>query len=107
MNYRPEYWNESICIPNGDNEIEIDVKIKFIWENDGIGPYEYWGFKCFDKGNDYVLIEDIQPVFKDEDEATRKIVQDYIDMNEESLAERFSETIADDYEPNYPEPDND
>jgi hypothetical protein len=24
--------------------------------NDGIGPYEYWGQKCFDKGRDYVEI---------------------------------------------------
>jgi len=26
-------------------------------ENSGIGPYEYWGQKCFDKGHDYIVIE--------------------------------------------------
>lgn len=28
------------------------------WENDGIGSYEYWGAKGFDKGNDYAVVED-------------------------------------------------
>ena len=27
------------------------------WENDGIGAYEYWGAKCYDKGHDYVSLE--------------------------------------------------
>jgi len=30
--------------------------IKF--ENDGIGPYEYWGQKCVDKGKTYAVIDD-------------------------------------------------
>lgn len=33
--------SEAIC------EISFDV------ENDGIGPYEYWGQKCVDRGTDY------------------------------------------------------
>lgn len=27
------------------------------WENDGIGAYEYWGAKGYDRGHDYVSIE--------------------------------------------------
>jgi len=26
-------------------------------ENDGIGSYEFWGQKCVDKGNEYVVFE--------------------------------------------------
>ena len=28
------------------------------WENDGIGSYEYWGAKGYDKGNTYAVVED-------------------------------------------------
>ena len=27
------------------------------WENDGIGAYEYWGAKGYDRGHDYVSLE--------------------------------------------------
>ncbi len=34
------------------------VDIKYIVENDGIGPYEYWGFKGVDHGTNYITIEE-------------------------------------------------
>jgi len=53
-----------------DNETAVDkvselieealenVNIKYIVENDGIGSYEYWGFKGIDKGTNYITIEE-------------------------------------------------
>ena len=35
----------------------IDIPYRYWWENDGIGPYEFWGQKCFDDGRDYLAIE--------------------------------------------------
>jgi hypothetical protein len=37
--------------------VEIEVTTEGIWENDGIGAYEYWGQKCYDRGTDYFTIE--------------------------------------------------
>lgn len=34
------------------------VSYEVEWENDGIGAYEYWGAKGFDKGNDYAVVDD-------------------------------------------------
>ena len=35
-------------------DVDFDVE----WENDGIGSYEYWGAKGFDKGHDYATLSD-------------------------------------------------
>lgn len=37
----------------------IDVDCEYHWDNDGIGSYEYWGAKGFDKGHDYAEADDI------------------------------------------------
>jgi hypothetical protein len=31
----------------------------FSTENDGIGAYEYWGQKCYDRGTDYLHLEEL------------------------------------------------
>lgn len=36
---------------------EKNFKPEYSIENDGIGSYEYWGMRGFDKGTDYVVIE--------------------------------------------------
>lgn len=46
----------SVYIRNRDEDIDIDVDCECEVTNDGIGPYEYWGQKCFDKGTDYLEI---------------------------------------------------
>ena len=48
----PVVGNEEEC-----RCVEIDVDCDFIIENDGIGPYEYWGFKGVDRGTDYAVIQ--------------------------------------------------
>ena len=35
-------------------DVDFDVE----WDNDGIGSYEYWGAKGFDKGHDYAVLGD-------------------------------------------------
>lgn len=37
-------------------EVVIEVSDSHT-ENDGIGAYEYWGQKCYDKGVDYTVID--------------------------------------------------
>ena len=38
--------------------VEIEVEAKGVWLNTGIGGYEFWGDKGFDRGYDYFVIED-------------------------------------------------
>lgn len=64
---------------------EVDLSIENV-EYDGIGPYEYWGAKGFDKGQPYVeeweavdsRTEDGQPLSDEE----KKIVLDFVNGGE-------------------------
>lgn len=38
-------------------EMEVEFEGEPQWENDGIGSYEYWGSREYDKGRDYVSFE--------------------------------------------------
>lgn len=50
--------NIRICIESSSgNEHELEIEFDYSVGNDGIGPYEYWGCKGYDKGTDY--IEDV------------------------------------------------
>ncbi len=40
-----------------NHEHELAIEFDYTIGNDGIGPYEYWGAKCYDAGTDY--IEDV------------------------------------------------
>jgi hypothetical protein len=44
------------------DEALADVNIDTYVENDGIGAYEFWGFRGYDKGTDYLVIEDYDKV---------------------------------------------
>ena len=51
---------------DGD-EYDIHARATSI-SNSGIGPYEFWGAKCYDKGRDYVEdyeIDEIVPLYDD------------------------------------------
>ncbi len=83
--------------------------------NDGIGPYEFWGARGFDKGSNYVEEFEIENIeipgleLSAEDEA--RIINDL--KNNEAFAERVRESVdvdelardsyEPDYEPDYPE----
>ena len=45
-----------VYLENRDEYVEIEVDCEYDVLNDGIGPYEYWGQKCIDKGTDYIEI---------------------------------------------------
>jgi len=49
---------DEINVASNPELTEIEVTLSYYWENDGIGPYEYWGAKGFDRGVDYVVIDD-------------------------------------------------
>lgn len=73
----------------GDFNVKVEYKGR--WENDGIGWYDYWGHVQFDKGKDYFLVEEINPLFTDEnpDEITRIVglINDNFDEYAEAIAE--------------------
>lgn len=37
--------------------VMLNTPVSVSVENDGIGAYEFWGYKGFDKGSDYSLVE--------------------------------------------------
>ena len=41
---------------------EVEASYSAVVENDGIGPYEYWGIKGFDYGTDYLELDEITNV---------------------------------------------
>ena len=46
----------SIYLDSRGEDIDIDVDCEYEIENNGIGSYEFWGQKCFDKGTDSAVI---------------------------------------------------
>lgn len=43
-----------VLLESRNDYVEVEVTVGFEWQNDGIGPYEYWGSKGYDKGTDYL-----------------------------------------------------
>jgi hypothetical protein len=43
-----------VFLDSRENEVEVKVTVGFEWQNNGIGAYEYWGSKGYDKGIDYL-----------------------------------------------------
>lgn len=74
-----------------DNEKEISVTVDISAYFDGIGPYEYWGCKGYDKGQ---LCIDINSVCYDKE----GLPQDEIEEIEKKLKSReFQERIYEKY----------
>ena len=46
----------TVYFPSREEDVDIEVSCEYEIENDGIGPYEYWGQKCVDKGTDRAVI---------------------------------------------------
>lgn len=76
----------NISLPEELGE-EIECKVEFHIENNGIGSYEYWGFKGYDAGQDYLEIDSIEPYFTDQSEKVRASINKYIDDNYESVCQ--------------------
>jgi hypothetical protein len=71
---------------------KIDCEIVYHIENDGIGHYEFWGAPGFDRGVDYVAIDDIIPIFAEDEKKQAEILQ-WIDENFEKLNDELCEQI--------------
>ena len=73
------------------DDTSIEVTLSYYWENDGIGPYEYWGSKGYDHGHDYVVIEDYdydkEGLTADEILTIDRMIENMLDTWAESIAE--------------------
>lgn len=70
-----------------------DVEPDVSWDNDGIGPYEYWGARGFDAGTNYLVCEG--NVYGDEifDVNISKVDFDTSQENNFSLEENITEMV--------------
>ena len=78
--------NLFILIPKELGE-ELECKVTFHIENNGIGPYEYWGFKGYDSGQNYIEIDSIYPNFSDQSEELKININKYINDNYDYICE--------------------
>ena len=96
---------DEVEIASRPDVTSIEVTLSYIWENDGIGPYEYWGSVGFDRGNNYVTIEDYS---YDKTGMTAEEIKT-IDSMIETMLEEWANSIAEESsdDDNYYEPDYD
>ena len=96
---------DEVEIASRPDVTSIEVTLSYIWENDGIGPYEYWGSVGFDRGNNYVTIEDYS---YDKTGMTDEEIKT-IDSMIETMLEEWANSIAEESndDDNYYEPDHD
>lgn len=94
-----DYQHVFISLPEDLGE-EIEARVDFSVQNDGIGSYEYWGFKGYDAGTDYIEVEDVTPLFKDEPEELRTAILNYIDTHTDAVWEDAEQrlTFENDYD---------
>lgn len=71
--------------------IDIEVTCEGSWQNDGIGPYEYWGFKGVDRGTNYIEIEDVYWDKSDFTEEEQKQIELLIDKQLSDWATKMEE----------------
>ena len=74
-----------------ENEKEIEVTVDISVYFDGIGTYEYWGFKGYDKGN---LCSDINEVIYDKTGLTKDEINQ---IQEEIASQDFQEKVLEKY----------
>lgn len=79
-------------------DIECDVEVSYEIDNNGIGAYEYWGAKCYDRGTDYAQVEDIRPVFDENNEEHREEIEQYIRDHFETLCDEFGSKLTESLE---------
>jgi hypothetical protein len=72
-------------------QYDVLVEYKGYWTCDGIGKYEFWGALCFDKGREYLVVDQIIPLFTDETTEQIYEIQGLIDKNFDEYAEQISD----------------
>lgn len=78
--------------------------IRFIAEcsinNDGIGAYEFWGSRGYDKGTAYITVDSVECYMVRNGKERRIITNDAIDKEVDRIVSNKE------LEPDYPEPDD-
>ena len=72
-------------------ELKVTIRAELTAENDGIGGYEYCGFKGYDRGQDYFIVEDISWRKGDFTPAINEQIDKYIESNREELDDKIIE----------------
>jgi hypothetical protein len=79
--------------------VEIEVDCEYSIENDGIGPYEYWGSKEVDRGTDYIVIDntdwDTTGFTQEEIDLINAEIDKHLDEWATQIGQRLSEDRAD------------
>jgi hypothetical protein len=78
MSYEIEYFNHEIddyCYIDVDFEGEVQVG------NDGIGSYEFWGYRGYDHGVDYLYCENITWDKSKYTDNENYIIEKYLEKN--------------------------
>lgn len=76
-----------------EHDLEVVLDCSCTTENDGIGSYEYWGSKGYDKGVDYLICENMtwdKSLYTEEQNA---IIDQYIDANYEKLSDAVVKSV--------------
>jgi hypothetical protein len=76
------------------NEMDIPCWVSYHVENDGIGWYEYWGQKSFDRGSDYPVVDDICPSESQVPYEDFVSAVEYIKTHFEELATKIAEELS-------------
>lgn len=77
-----EYKNEA-----GEFDyVTVDFTGSVISENSGIGSYEYAGIRGFDKGEDYLVCEEITWEKEEYTDVHNKVIQHYLDNHFDEVA---------------------
>ena len=75
----------------GDSDETVTCEVHYDEYYDGIGSYEFWGQRCYDKGDLCLEVENIIPIFTVEAPETQERVLGYIKENMESLISDLEE----------------
>jgi hypothetical protein len=78
-----------------DECIDVEFDCELHSENDGIGSYEFWGSKCYDAGNDYLVLDEMKWDKKLFTEEENEIIKKYLDDNWDILDENITQKLYD------------
>lgn len=93
---------DEVEIASRPDVTSIEVTLSYYWENNGIGPYEYWGSVGFDRGHDYVTIEDYSydktGMTAEEIKTIDSMIETMLDDWANNITDDDSDSEPDDYE---------
>lgn len=92
-----ENFTLEVELPDGDSYkyVEVDVEVDYSVQNNGIGEYEYWGCKGFDRGVDYAEIESVDWDKTGFSEEEIKLIESAIDKEIPNWEETIMQRVAD------------